>query len=126
LNGYIGFPHCGQVARLERKRKNAKTGVETVEITYVITSLSPEKTSPEQLLSLARNHWCIESLHWVRDMAFDEDRCRIRTGHGPRNMASLRNLALALLGAVAPGQGWAKTIRQLAAQPHLTLQLIGA
>lgn len=125
LNAYVGFPHCGQVARIERRRENVKTGVETVEITYVITSLSPEKTNPAQLLALVRAHWCIESLHWVRDMAFDEDRCRIRTKHGPRNMASLRNLALALLGAVAPGQGWVKPIRRLAAQPHLTLKLIG-
>jgi predicted transposase YbfD/YdcC len=126
LNEYCGFPHCGQVARILRKRENAKTGAETEEIAYVITSLRPEKTSPEQLLALVRSHWCIESLHWVRDMAFDEDRCRIRTGHGPRNLASLRNLALTLISAVAPKQGWIKTIRRFAAQAHLTLQLIGA
>ena len=36
-------------------------------------------------------------LHWVLDMAFDEDRCRIRRGHGPDNFALLRKIALNLL-----------------------------
>ena len=100
--------------------------MESAETAYIITSLSPEKASPAELLALVRGHWCIESLHWVRDMAYDADRCRIRTKHGPRNMASLRNLALAMLGVVAPGQGWTKPIRKLAALFYLTLQLIGA
>jgi len=45
-----------------------------------------------------RGHWGIENqLHWVLDMAFDEDRCRIRRGHGPDNFALLRKIALNLL-----------------------------
>ena len=42
--------------------------------------------------------WGIESqLHGERDGVSDEDRSQIRTGHGPRVMASLRNTALSLL-----------------------------
>ena len=126
MNGYAEFPFVGQVARVERTRKDVKTGVESAETAYFITSLSPEKTSPKELLALIRGHWSIESLHWVRDMAFDEDRCRVRTKHGPRNLASLRNLTLAILGAAALCKGWTKSIRHLAALPHLTLKLIGA
>ena len=37
------------------------------------------------------------SLHWVLDMAFDEDRCRIRRGNGPDNFALLRKIAVNLL-----------------------------
>jgi predicted transposase YbfD/YdcC len=45
-----------------------------------------------------RGHWQIENaLHWVRDVAFAEDRSRIRTGHGPQVMASLRNLVISIL-----------------------------
>jgi hypothetical protein len=47
--------------------------------------------------ALNRNHWCIEGLHYVRDVTFDEDRCRIRKHAGARVMASLRNLAISLL-----------------------------
>jgi len=32
-------------------------------------------------------------LHWIRDVAFAEDHCQVRTGHGPRVMATFRNLS---------------------------------
>jgi hypothetical protein len=35
-------------------------------------------------------------LHWIRDVTFDEDRSRVRTGNGPRIMANLRNLAISI------------------------------
>jgi predicted transposase YbfD/YdcC len=45
-----------------------------------------------------RSHWGIENgLHWVLDVSFDEDQCRMRTDHSPENMALLRRLALCLL-----------------------------
>jgi hypothetical protein len=40
-----------------------------------------------------RGHWGIEALHHVRDVTFGEDASKIWTGHGPENMATLRNLA---------------------------------
>lgn len=50
------------------------------------------------MLALTRAHWTIENrLHWVRDVTFDEDRCRIRKGTGAQVMASLRNLAISML-----------------------------
>ena len=43
-------------------------------------------------------HWSIENeLHWVLDVAFNEDQCRIRRGHGAQNLAVLRHIALNLL-----------------------------
>ena len=49
-------------------------------------------------LEIVRTHWGIENeLHWVLDIAFREDECRIRKGHGPQNFALLRHLALNLL-----------------------------
>lgn len=63
-----------------------------------MTSLPPEKADADQLLKLARGHWCIENrLHWVRDVTFDEDRCRIRKAGGAQNMACIRNLAISIL-----------------------------
>jgi predicted transposase YbfD/YdcC len=45
-----------------------------------------------------RGHWHIENrLHWVLDMVFREDACRIRAAQGPQNFAVLRHIALNLL-----------------------------
>lgn len=49
-----------------------------------------------------RGHWAIEnSLHWVLDVTFNEDKCRSRTGHGPANMAVVRHFAFNLLRSIA-------------------------
>ena len=59
---------------------------------------SPGVTSAESLAKAARSHWGIEnSLHWVLDVTFREDDCRVRKDHAPHNFAALRKIALALL-----------------------------
>ena len=62
---------------------------------YYLSSLPPEAVL---LAHAVRAHWGIEnSLHWVLDVALNEDQCRVRTGHAARNLATLRHLALNLL-----------------------------
>ena len=122
----MDFPFCGQVACIERHTENLKTGKKRSETAYLITSLSPQKASPKQLLDLNRGHWSIENKsHYVRDVTFDEDRSQIRTKTGPRMMATLRNLAISLL-RMANYSNIAEALRHMAAKPHLALQLIGA
>lgn len=67
----------------------------TSEIRYYIGS-KPGKA--KEYAGYIRGHWGIEnSLHWVLDMVFDEDRNRTRKDHGPENLAWLRRLALTVL-----------------------------
>lgn len=62
---------------------------------YYITSL---ENNAEKILRAKRCHWEIEnSLHWVLDIAFNEDHCRVRKDNAPENLAVLRQLALNLL-----------------------------
>lgn len=96
-----------------------------MEIAYGITSLTSENASPERLLELNRMHWGIEnSLHWVRDETFGEDRSQIRSGNAPRVMATIRNLAITILRR-SGATNIAKAIRQLSWKSHTALTLIG-
>jgi predicted transposase YbfD/YdcC len=62
----------------------------------------------------ARAHWAIENgLHWVLDVEFKEDQSRLRCGHGAKNMARVRHLALNLIRAM-PGKTSIKGKRKLA------------
>jgi len=62
---------------------------------YYIASLSGDA---KQALGAVRGHWGIENkVHWVLDIAFREDECRIRKGNGAQNFAVLRHIALNLL-----------------------------
>lgn len=114
------------MARVERSVKQVNTGKTHTEVALLITSLSPEQASPERLLTLNRGHWEIENrLHWVRDVTFGEDHSQIRTGTGPRMMATLRNLAISLLRLYRKSLGIAEALRDLAARPHLALAMVG-
>jgi predicted transposase YbfD/YdcC len=71
------------------------TGTASVERRYYISSL-PAKAAP--LSRIVRAQWGIEnSMHWVLDVAFREDDCRIRVGDAAQNFAILRRIALNLL-----------------------------
>jgi predicted transposase YbfD/YdcC len=65
------------------------------ETRYYISSLPG---NAQRILQAVRCHWHIENrLHWVLDVTFNEDDCRIRTDNAPQNMAVLRHMALNLL-----------------------------
>lgn len=70
-------------------------GQRTTENRFFISSLPSQAAL---LLNAVRTHWSIEnSLHWVLDVSFHEDACRIHRDYAPQNMALLRHLALNLL-----------------------------
>jgi predicted transposase YbfD/YdcC len=91
----VDFPHAAQVAKIVRHRTSARTGKRTRETVYVITDLTSRQASPEQIAKIVRSQWVIENrLHFVRDTAFREDASKVRTRHGPENMATLRSFAI--------------------------------
>ncbi|MDX3315257.1 ISAs1 family transposase [Streptomyces sp. ME08-AFT2] len=91
----VDFPHAAQVAKVVRHRTDTKTGKQSRETVYVITDLTSRQASPERIATILKAHWVIENrLHFVRDTAFREDASKIRTGHSPENMATLRSFAI--------------------------------
>lgn len=68
----------------------------TEETRYFISSLGAD--DPKRLERVVRAHWSIENnLHWVLDVAFDEDSNRTRKGHSASNMSVIRHIALNLI-----------------------------
>ncbi|HEY5869377.1 MAG TPA: ISAs1 family transposase [Candidatus Tectomicrobia bacterium] len=125
LVGYSDWPGLAQVFELGRHVIFQKTGEERVEVVYGVTSLRPERATPEHLLALVRGQWQIENkLHWVRDVTFDADRSQVRSGNIPQVLAALRNTTIGLL-RWAGHTNIAAACRRLAAQPVQALALIG-
>jgi predicted transposase YbfD/YdcC len=124
LTSGIGFPGAAQVLRLTRTRTVRATGKRTRETVYAITSLTITDAPPAQIAAWLRGHWLIENqVHWVRDMDYDEDRCRIRTGSAPQVMATLRNTALSLL-RMAGHTNIAAALRHHARDSHRPIDLL--
>lgn len=112
LNDYLNFPYVGQAFAIERETINKKTGSISNELIYGITSKMASDASAEDVLTTNRNHWRIESGHWMLDWNYDEDRCRIRTGYGPENITRLRRFALGVIKTTS-SKGVAETMRNL-------------
>ncbi|NNH72476.1 ISAs1 family transposase [Nocardia uniformis] len=98
IDGGLGFPSARLALKITRRRVDARTRKFASATVYAITSLSADEATPRQLAAWLQGHWHIENrVHCVRDVTFDEDRSRVRTGAGPQVMATLRNTAIGLL-----------------------------
>lgn len=120
----IEFPGIEQVVRIIRKRVHASGAKGSKEVVYALTDLPMDAAGPALIGALARNHWGIEALHHIRDVTYTEDASRVRTGNGPRVMATIRNLAIGLLR----DRGWhniAAANQHMAARPNDILTIIG-
>lgn len=97
LQDYLQWPHLQQVFRLQRVVR-FPDGRLTYQVIFGITSLSHQQAPASRLLHLLRDHWHIENrLHYVRDVTFHEDACRVRLPHRQRFLAIINNLVIGLI-----------------------------
>lgn len=93
---WIDWPGAAQVLQIRRTR--IVNGRKRIEVVYAISSVPMRQAQPKTVAAWVQGHWSIEnSLHWVRDVTYDEDRHQLRAGNGPQVMATLRNTAISLL-----------------------------
>jgi predicted transposase YbfD/YdcC len=93
LRGAARWPKLTCVVRVRRAYQDGKERKQ--EDRYFLASLPGHAL---QLLAAVRSHWSVENnLHWVLDIAFREDDCRVRKDNGPQNFTILRHIALNLL-----------------------------
>lgn len=97
------WPSVKAVAAVERVRevmggtgKEPEVSTTSTERHYYI--LSDRGCTAERAGAIIRGHWSVENgLHYVLDVSFDEDRCRVRKGHAAENLSRLRRLTANLL-----------------------------
>jgi predicted transposase YbfD/YdcC len=98
IAGEIEFPHLQQVFRIKKRSLETKTGKQSEQTIYGITSLPVEEFGARELLEFVRKHWRIENgLHYRRDVTFKEDAVRKKSLNGGQIMAALNNLAIGIL-----------------------------
>ena len=93
----LPFPHVSQVLLIERYVSDLAGNPLSAAAALGVASPGPDKASPAGLAGYVRGQWAIESLHWLRDTLYQEDKSRVRTRSGPRIMAAMRNLAISAL-----------------------------
>jgi predicted transposase YbfD/YdcC len=88
--------HWAGLQSIVMLKSQRQIGQETsIEYRYFISSL---ESDAQQTLKAVRTHWGIENkVHWVLDVVFREDDCRVRQGNADQNLAVLRHIALNLL-----------------------------
>jgi predicted transposase YbfD/YdcC len=93
----LPFPHVSQVYLIERHVSDLHGNPVSAVAALGVASPAPGRASPADLARHVRQQWAIESLHWLRDTLYQEDKSQVRTRSGPRIMAALRNLAICAL-----------------------------
>jgi len=93
LRRYADWKDLRSLVKINSQRQlNGKT---TTKTRYFISSLTP---TAQRALAICRDHWHIENgLHWVLDIAFDQDHNRVHKDHAPENLAVLQHIALNLI-----------------------------
>lgn len=100
---------------VERHRKESNEDEYTTERHFYITSLEADA---KEIALMIRRHWSVEnSLHWVLDVTYKEDACRVRKGHAASNLSTLRKWTLNLFKN-SPGKASIRSKQKKAAWSH--------
>jgi predicted transposase YbfD/YdcC len=115
------FPKFTTIAMVESRIERGDK-IETERRSYI----SSRVLSAAAFAEAARGHWAIENkLHWNLDVSFGEDQSRLRTGHGAKNMAVVRHLALNLVRQVADKRSIKRRRKRAAWDPKYLLEILG-
>ena len=101
------WPGLKTFVMVERTRQIK--GVTSTQRAYYISSV---EAGAKQFAQWVRGHWAVEnSLHWVMDVQFHEDACKLHVGNAPENMSLIRKMARNLLARVKTKEDSFRTLQ---------------
>ncbi len=116
------WPGLQTVLTVETIRHVNGSGKTETDIRYFLSSSADP---PEILATALRRHWQIEnSLHWVLDVAFQEDHCRMRDRNAVQNFALLRKIAINLVRRHQTSKASLKGRRKMAAWDNRSMEQV--
>ena len=86
------WPGCQSI--IEMQRETTTKGMTTLSTNYYISSSNDR---PAIMMKNIRDHWKIESMHWMLDVVLKEDASAMNKGNVPANMAIIRRFILNIL-----------------------------
>jgi predicted transposase YbfD/YdcC len=119
------FPKLTTIGMVESRIERGEK-LETERRSYI----SSRTLSAPDFAAGVRGHWGIENkLHWTLDVTFNEDRSRLRVGHGAKNMAVVRHFALNLVRQLADPPKKKRSIKRrrkcAAMDPRYLMEILG-
>lgn len=124
-SSYPGAPRFPQIATIAMVESRIERGdkIETERRSYISSRALPAAVFAQAV----RDHWRIENnLHWTLDVIFNEDRSRLRIGHGANNMAVVRHFALNLVRQITDKRSIKRRRKCAAWDPKYLIQILGA
>jgi predicted transposase YbfD/YdcC len=121
---YPGAPRFPQLTTIAMVESRIERGdkIETERRSYI----SSRALSATAFAEAVRAHWAIENnLHWTLDVIFNEDRSRLRIGHGAKNMAVVRHFALNLVRQIADKRSIKRRRKCAAWDPKYLMEILG-
>ncbi len=104
-------------------KKSSQWVMRNCEAVLYITSLTPDGTTPEDLLAHIRGHWMVEHTHWLRDVVWGEDKSLIRAGNAPQVWSAITNLVITLF-RIHGVTNYTEETRRNTQNPARALQLL--
>jgi len=119
-----GLTHIWQLTKIITKGTE-RTTVVSVGISRITDAMRGETPIAQKVAEIVREHWGIENgEHRRRDVDFNEDHGRIRTGSGPQVMAALRNLVISIFNK-GKVRSFPRAMRRFRAHPENLFDFLG-
>lgn len=122
VKGIWNWENLAALVVVESSRYDKKKQTESIEKRCYITNLP--RGSSAIIAHAIRNHWRVESMHWVLDVVFGEDSCRKRVYNAAENYSRMMKVVLSLLRNHKKNTGGKKSLARMRKQAAWNVKVL--